>query len=143
MNIHYKIAEVWPDDHLIVARYWTDKISEEFLASGPNRKEDGSPYRCRTDVSLTLPIPAPTGDDLDLIILKNCPIEFLKTLEAVVDPETDTSMKNILEMLGKTNSKTREEVERKIGTSTNVPPISDQLSDEEIRDLISKVTSTV
>lgn len=98
MNLHYKIVEVWPSDHLIVIRYWTDMLSEEFLASDSNRKEDGTPVRCRSDVSLTLPIPTPTGKELEELIVRQAPLQWLKTLEKVQAPDIDTSMTDILNL---------------------------------------------
>ena len=141
MQIHYKIVEVWPQDHLIVARYWTDLLSEIDLASDPNRKDDGSPHRCRTDVSISLPIPAPQDEELQTLILRNAPIGFLKTLEAVKDPEVDTSMEKIKNLLGVTMTKDESEVTSQI--YGDAPQHSSaQLTDDEIRDLIAKVTAT-
>ena len=135
MNIHYKIVEVWPDDHLIVARYWTDIISEEFLNSypdNPDRKEDGTPLRCRSDVSVTLPLPTPDGEELEKIILQNAPVVWLKTLESVVDPFIDTSMGNVQRLLGVTQTKTEEQLGDIIGGTNGA------LSDDEIQRLIEK-----
>jgi hypothetical protein len=140
MKVHYKIVEVWPQDHLIVARYWTDLISEIDLASDPSRKDDGTPWRCRTDVSISLQVPAPQGEELETIILRNAPIGFLKTLEAVKDPNTDTSLDHIKTMLGVTVSKDESELDKFI-PAMPTPTISAQLSDDEIRDLIAKVTA--
>lgn len=105
MNLHYKIVEVWPKDHLIVARFWTDILSEEYLASDSNRKYDGTPVRCRSDVSITLPVPAPIGEELEEMIVRQAPVAWLKTLEDVIDPNIDTSMSHIEYMLGQTFSK--------------------------------------
>jgi hypothetical protein len=135
MNIHYKIVEVWPNDHLIVARYWTDVLSEESLASDTNRKQDGTPVRCRSDVSITLPIPAPTGVLLDKLILSNAPIAWLKTLEDVVNPDVDTTMSDIQNMLGVSKSKSLEEVQMMTGNGT----VTQQLSEQEITDLVNKL----
>jgi hypothetical protein len=135
MNIHYKIVEVWPNNHLIVARYWTDVLSEESLASDTNRKQDGTPVRCRSDVSLTLPIPAPTGVLLDKLILSNAPIAWLKTLEDVVNPDVDTTMSDIQNMLGVSKSKSLEEVQMMTGNGT----VTQQLSEQEITDLVNKL----
>lgn len=140
MKIHYKIVEVWPDDHLIVARYWTDLISEKDLSLDLNMKDDGTPWRCRTDVSISLQIPAPKGEELETIILRNAPVEFLKTLEAVKDPETDTSLDHIKDMLGVTKSKEESEIDR-YHLGSPAPVSSAQLTDDEIRDLIAKVTA--
>jgi len=130
MNIHYKIVEVWPSDHQIVVRYWTDVLSEEFLASDPNRKEDGTPVRCRSDVALTLAIPAPTGKELDGILVRNAPLEWLKTLEKVQAPDIDTSMTDILKLKDEQFTAT---------LSAVTPP--DALSDDEIQQMIDKITS--
>ena len=135
MNIHYKIVEVWPNDHLIVVRYWTDILSEEFLASNSDRNEDGTPVRCRSDVSLTLPVPAPTGLSLENLILRNAPIAWLQTLEDVDNPNVDTSLDDIKGIVGVSNSKTLKQVETML---YNDNP-SQQLSDEEISNLINKL----
>jgi hypothetical protein len=110
MNIHYKVIETWPTDHLIVARYWTDNISEEALASDGNKNSDGTPVRCRSDVAITLPVPAPTGDDLDKLIASNAPLAWLKTLEAVKDPATNTDISHITAMIGKVSTKSEEQL---------------------------------
>lgn len=138
MNIHYKIVEVWPQDHLIVARYWTDNISEEFLNSHPdnqNRMENGSPLRCRTDVAISLPIPTPQGQELDDIILKNAPVDFLKTLEYVQNPSIDTSMSSILDLKDKTF--VQKDIEQTLAGVAN----QRELTEEEIEKLISLVTN--
>jgi len=135
MNLHYKIVEVWPSDHLIVVRYWTDILSEEFLASDENRREDGTPVRCRTDVSLTLAIPAPVGEDLEKIIVGSAPIDWLKTLEKVQMPEVDTSMDSILNI--KDQQFTVVGAEKKIASDDSV----NLLTDEEIEEIIQKVTT--
>ena len=134
MNIHYKIVEVWPNDHLIVARYWTDLLSEEFLASDSNRKEDGTPVRCRSDVSLTLPIPAPTGNALEKLILTNAPIAWLQTLENVQNPNVNTDMSAIENLVGAVSTKSATEIQQTIN-----PNQSQQLSDAEISSLIAKI----
>jgi hypothetical protein len=132
MNLHYKIVEVWPQDHLIVARYWTDVLSEEFLASDSNRNEDGTPVRCRSDVSLTIPIPAPTGKELENLIVSQAPLEWLKTLEKVQAPDIDTTMSEILKL------KNNEIV---VDVSNHSKKNDGTLSDEEIQEMINKITS--
>jgi hypothetical protein len=132
MNIHYKIVEIWPDDHLIVARYWTDNVTEQFLSNSDNYFPDGSPARCRSDVSITLPVPTPTGEDLENIILRNAPTYWLTALEAVFNPDIDTNMKHIKEMVGKTFTR---DLSADDNTSTQV------LTDDEIRKLIEKFST--
>jgi hypothetical protein len=110
MNIHYKVVETWPTDHLIVVRYWTDNISEEALASDGNKNSDGKPVRCRTDVAITLPVPPPAGDELDKLIVSNAPLTWLKTMEAVKDPNTNTDISHITAMIGKVTTKSETEL---------------------------------
>jgi len=103
MNITYKIIEVWPDDHQIVVRYTTDIVTEEDVAS--HRDADGNITRCRTDVPITLPVPTPTGSELDRIIMTNAPVSFLQTKESVLDENTDTSLSSIQSLLNVTKTK--------------------------------------
>lgn len=131
MNLHYKIVEVWPSDHLIVARYWTDVLSEEFLASDSNRNEDGTPVRCRSDVSLTLPIPAPAGKELEDFIVRQAPLDWLKTLEKVQSPDIDTSMSDIIKLKDASFTVDVSELETQ----------SDTLTDEQIQEMIDKITA--
>jgi len=138
MNIHYKIVDVYPNDHLIVARYWTDIINEEFLNSNPqdsnNRNLDGSIRRCRSDVSITLPTPTPTGEDLEKLILANAPIDWLQTLEDVQNPNVNTDMSSIENLLGIVSVKTTDEIKQIVNSNQ-----TQQLSDEEIAALIAKI----
>jgi len=127
MNIHYKIVEVWPDEHLIVVRYWTDLISEESLASDDQRNDQGKPIRCRSDVAITLPIPSPQGKDLERLILKSAPRNWFFTLESVKNPNVDTNLDHISDMLGVVKVKTVELYEQND---------TQYLSDEEITELV-------
>jgi len=134
MNIHCKIVEVWPEDHLIVARYWTDVITEEMLASDSNRKENGTPVRCRTDVSITLPVPTPSIEEIDAIIKRNVPLEWLKMLEAKKDPNINTEVDHINNLVN---------VEKTF-TETEIVPVlplaqSDELSEEDINKLLNTI----
>jgi len=131
MNLHYKIVEVWPQDHLVVIRYWTDALSEEFLASNDIRKEDGTPERCRSDVSVTLPIPAPEGAELEKLLISYAPLDWLKTMEKIQAPEIDTSMGGIMELKDASFTVDISKMETQFDTMT----------DEEIQEMIDKITS--
>ena len=136
MKLHYKIVEVWPEDQLIVVRYWTDAITEEYLNSNKedlNRREDGSPIRCRSDLALSLPIPTPNDNDLERFIVRNAPIAFLKTLEDVLNPEIDTSLANIVAM--KDKQFTKENVEEVLNPETK------ELTEAEIEELINSIST--
>jgi hypothetical protein len=133
MNIHYRIIEVWPDDHLFVVRYTTDKITEEMLkvANDVNRRPDGTPMRCRTDVSLDMPIPPLEGQVLEDFILMNAPMAWLRKMEAVNNPDIDTSLTNVKAMLGKTVIKNTDELLAKK---------ADVLTDDDIKSLINSLS---
>ena len=127
MNIHYKIVLVQESDHTIVARYWTDNISELSLAISDRLLPDGSPERCRTDVAITLPIPEPSPEEIERIIQGNAPVAALKIFEMKARSDKP-SMDGAKQLLGQT--KTLEVADPKpIKTITN----------EEIDDVISKL----
>ena len=107
MNIKYKIIEVWPDEHQIVVRYTTDLITEDSVVLA--RDADDNIVRCRTDVPITLPIPTPTGDALDSLIMQNAPVTFLKTKESVLDPNLDTSLSDLESLINVSKTQTYNE----------------------------------
>ena len=142
MNIHYKIVEKWSDSHCVVARYWTDIATEELLAADPNRKDDGTPVRCRSDVSLYIPNPLPEGFDLDALLIKNVPYAFLESFENYISPDVDTDMKHIDLNVKKTIS--LEEFNAKQAEQLQVltpPSILDKpLTEEEIHALLNQIS---
>jgi hypothetical protein len=81
MNIKYKIVEVHEDNRTMVVRYYTDIVTESELDVMPNSTENTSPARCKTDISLNIPLPEPTEDELHKIILRHVPLEALRTFE--------------------------------------------------------------
>jgi tRNA A37 threonylcarbamoyltransferase TsaD len=107
MNIKYKIIEVWPDEHQIVVRYTTDLITEDSVVL--TRDADDNIVRCRTDVPITLPVPTPTGDALDSLIMQNAPVTFLKTKESVLDPNLDTSLSGLESLINVSKTQTYNE----------------------------------
>jgi hypothetical protein len=143
MNIHYKIVEVWPDDHLMVARYWTDILTEEMLAGDVNRNPDGTPVRCRTDVAINIPIPVPSEEELDVFIKKNAPLGWLKMMEDVKNPDVDTDVSHVSSLLRVTKTTTVSEIEE-----INKPLIPDsivpaatsvELTETDIQNLINSL----
>jgi hypothetical protein len=98
MQIKYKIIEVNSDEQQIVVRFYSDEVPEASLASQVDG--DGNMLRCRTDVAISLPLPTPSGAELEAIILQNCPVNFFKIKAAVADLNQDTSMSEILPMVG-------------------------------------------
>lgn len=142
MNLHYKIIEAIEENHLIVVRYWTDKISEHMLSCDNFVRDTGVPYRCRSDVSITLPIPVPPAEELEKLILANAPYGWLKTLEDVADPKVDTSMDSIKSLLNVQNTKTQEELDE-LAKQQEILMFDEkpEITEEEIEELINKITA--
>ena len=95
--IKYKIVEVDTNQHSIVVRFYTDKITEDLLATDVL---DGVIRRCRTDYSIDLPIPAPVGAALSDFILARAPKDWLENQEKIADPTVDTSMTDLASLIG-------------------------------------------
>ena len=100
MIVYYKIVEVWPENQTITVRYYTSEVTEDDLKSGDQVKEDGTPVRCRTDLSISIPHPRPTDSELRDTIKRNAPIPFLEMQEKIKNKLIDTSMKKYENMMG-------------------------------------------
>ena len=107
MQIKYKIVYVNPGDHSFVARFFTDKITEEFLAiKNPDtgeiiRNPDNTIQACRTDCAITLyDVPTLVGEELHEKIMASAPVSWFSLLEKVIDPQVDTTMLNITALIG-------------------------------------------
>ena len=89
MDIKYKIVEVWPKDLVFVVRYYSDKITEEMLACDDNRRPDGTPVRCKTDVSLDIPL-LESDEDREKFFKRMkliSPVDYLKRQEIILENE--------------------------------------------------------
>jgi hypothetical protein len=125
MNFKYKILELQPETHSIVVRFFSDEVSEADLSTNemelrevphridkerleqkwfPKLRPDGTPWRCSTDLCITLPIPAPTGKELDLYIAQFCQTDYLEKKKAIKDPKVDTSLSELKDLVLKTNN---------------------------------------
>lgn len=87
--IKSKVVEINTAEHSIVVRYYSDVITEEMLATDIL---DGVIRRCRTDMSIDVPLPAPTGDALTALIDQSAPKKWLETQAALLDATLDTSL---------------------------------------------------
>lgn len=103
MDIYYKILEIHPSTLTYVVRYWTDELTEESLAVDRNRKIDGTPLRCKTDVSHDIPIPIPTAEELDLDAKYKAPWQWLKKeAEKVSYANTPTNVEHLNALIDQT-----------------------------------------
>lgn len=78
-KLSYRIIESYPDERLFVVRYLCDFMDEHELKSDPNVDEHGVPVRCRTDISLEIPLEygqSISDEELDAMIWSNCPRHF-------------------------------------------------------------------
>jgi len=96
--IQYKIIGVHPEQHSIVVRFYSDVVTEASLAV--QWGDSGEILRGRTDFNIDLPIPAPTGAELDELIINNAPTQWLEMQADVLNPAIDTSLDLILPLLG-------------------------------------------
>lgn len=100
--MYFRILEVNDKNHCMTVRYWTDKLSEDSLASHFDnngkiiRDKKGNPVRCRTDFNITFYDHLnPSVEDIENEIRRNAPVRWLKLLEDIEDPYIKTSLENI------------------------------------------------
>lgn len=78
MTIKYKFLSANPAEQTVEVRFYSDAVPEAELAT--YHDADGNITRCRTDLNISLPVPAPTGADLEAYILQFAPTTWLDTL---------------------------------------------------------------
>jgi hypothetical protein len=107
MLIKYKIISTNPAEHSLVVRFYTDTITEEFLAvRNPDtgeiiRNADGTIKSCRTEYNITLwGTPTVSGTALHELILSNAPRAWFELLTAIADPTVDTDMTSAAALVG-------------------------------------------
>lgn len=115
MNIKYRILKVVPEEHSIEVRYFTDKITEDSLASdfGPDRSilrtDEGYPVRCRTDYNLNVwQTPSPSKEEIVAYILECAPADWLHLQEQILDKKVDTSLSSVANLVGVVETVTKE-----------------------------------
>lgn len=106
ININYRVISVNPDQHSIVVRYYTDIITEDYLAQERDdagrviRGEDGKPVRCITDYHISIyETPSPSEERLLEIIKQNAPSDFFKMQEDVLNANVDTSLSSAISLI--------------------------------------------
>ena len=117
MNIHYRIVKVDPGAHVIVIRYFTDKVTEMDLANSYNEDQsiqlnaDGYPVSTRTDVLMSIyDTPTPSPEELERRIMLNAPVDWLKLQEDIKDPEVNTKMTEVRNLTGESKAFTTDEL---------------------------------
>ena len=101
MNLKFKILSVDEPEQSMVVRFYTDKITEQMLASQVDAQ--GNVLCCRTDMNITMADIAnrPKGANIDAFIIKRfAPWVFLDMKEKVADPLVDTSMADLVPLIG-------------------------------------------
>ncbi|MEH6436705.1 hypothetical protein [Massilia sp. DD77] len=88
-KIQYRIVDTDPTDHQIRVRFFSDVLPESALISG---YDESRQPRYRTEYAITLPVPAPQGEELHALILRYCPFDWFDTMHAVKDPNTPTPL---------------------------------------------------
>lgn len=87
MFIKYRIIDKNVDDHSILVRYYTNKITEDFLASAFDsnneiiRHKDGYPIRCRTDTNITIYNVDSSQEEIETLIKNNAPMTWFTMQE--------------------------------------------------------------
>ena len=117
---------------MIVVRYYTDNVSEKELIDGDSVDDKGVPIRCRTDIPIELPTPIPDVAKLDEMILQRCPISLLQKFESINDPEINTNMDSIADLVGIEKSISEEDLQKIL------PPTPVDI-DAEIEELLKKL----
>ena len=97
-DVKYKIIELNEAEHSIVVRFYTDIVTENMLAC--EWGDGGVITRCRTDYSITLPVPAPRGDELNSLIMRHAPVDFFEVKAKVENPAVDASLEGLRDSLG-------------------------------------------
>ena len=79
-KLTYRIVESYPEERIYVVRFLSDFLTEEELKSSPHVADDGMPLRCRTDVSIEVPLTMenPTEDELEEFFWQFCPFPFFE-----------------------------------------------------------------
>jgi len=126
LNLKYKIIEKNNDFHTITVRYWTDIVNEEDLRFSQNNLSDGSPNRCKTDVSIMITSEIKTEEDLHNKILQTAPLVLLQNEQSIKNNnKLDTSFIDV-------NINKIYEKDIKISDNKKIP------EDQEIEELLKK-----
>lgn len=127
MSIKYKIIETNPAEHSIIVRFYSDNLTENMLAIDWGNQ--GQVTWCRTDYSITLwDVPAPTGEKLHELIMRNAPKAFFELHDKISDPNIDTSLTSVTGLIGIQNIATEKPVPGPLQKVVEGTPIFDPVN---------------
>lgn len=127
--IKYKILSIDTTQLSIVVRYYTDIITEVMLATDTL---EGVIRSCRTDLSIDLPIPVPTGAMLDDFIIQFAPVDWILKMETLANTGIDLNGLDLLVGVEKEVSP--------IATNLNIAPVrNDALLEQKIKSVVAEM----
>lgn len=111
MKINYRILRVDENEHSILVRYYTDIVTEAYLATPKNADgtfettPEGYPVSCRTDYYFNIwETPSPTQERIVEIIQNGAPKDWLYLHEQILNSNIDTSLTEVKELEKTANS---------------------------------------
>jgi hypothetical protein len=101
MKIQYRIINKLPEECQIVVRYFTDTVTEEYLAT--EKDVEGNILRCKSDYPIDLRQfikNEPTQEEIELIIKRNCNAGWFEIEELKIkSPDSIEKIKKKIESL--------------------------------------------
>jgi hypothetical protein len=97
--IYYRILSLDETEGAIVVRYWSDEMSERDLSIIPG-DTNATPEHCRTDTNLNVFDSRMTADQLHDFLVDGAPADWLGMKARIRDPSIDTSLPQIMAMVG-------------------------------------------
>lgn len=91
MAIKYRILNLYPNDHSVAVRWYSDEVPERELSIIPNDETD-PPVQCRTDHFYNVKDVDMTEEALHEMISSYCPVGFFDMFAKIRDPNIDTTM---------------------------------------------------
>lgn len=111
MKINYRILRVDESEHSILVRYYTDIVTEEYLATPKyadgtfETTSEGYPVSCRTDYYFNIwETPSPSQEKIVEIIMNGAPKEWLHLHEQILSSNVNTSLAEAKELEKTANS---------------------------------------
>ena len=97
-TVKYKILQVFPADHSISIRYYSDEFPESALVS--EYDADGTtPLKCITDIFVQVPIPIPEGAAFEKYIASLAPFAYFNFRAKIIDTNIDTTMDSLVSLI--------------------------------------------